>query len=685
MSKTVSLALAGLVLWCAGVVNGADGNRLEPVSDREAAAWVRHLVPWPKQLAFSHKAVVQPGEVLVTARAQASPLVAQAVLELRQCLGNTNQIKSAKTDRLEIVLQLGGKEAAPLRALKNAGQAYRIVPEPEPGPGRKRLLLAALEPRGLYYASKTLQQFIRARASPAQVEIPWVTITDWPDMEDRGLWGSDTHEWLPWLAERKINLIEHIAAPGVDPQTRRATATIKPGREPLLDVAPRVGIQHVPVLLHLEQLSGKGIFEAYPELPAQGGREGAICYSQPAIVPVLADWIAALGSLPGVEEVDVWLTENLGGAGGCRCQECQKTDRSLLETRTVLAAWEKARAKSGRPGLRILTSEETYRSNALIFGELPAGVKLWYYHSLLTYNASANSMITGDVLKLAVRGHWTGVCPSLVAHVGFPQPFTGAAFVHHRLREFTDKRLAGLLGYATPGMRYARFNVEAAAEWAWNAHGRSPREFAVAWAARERIADPEKLAEWVETIGPVSWRVYGSEWPAGQIRRALTPVAKALREGTVPELGTVKHGVFRAPWGEFKSVGQLDKDLELAQKALALARELKAPEFIQESLVIQGYIRSLKALWELKALVKDRRLAPEHRPAARGHFRDYVGALQQAAAALAEWEKTVADTNGTSPRKAVEKPVALLQNMVQEMKDTAAALGVQLEEKAREE
>lgn len=45
------------------------------------------------------------------------------------------------------------------------------------------------------------------------------------------------------------------------------------------------------------------------------------------------------------------------------------------------------------------------------------------------------------------------------------------------------------------------------------------REFACAYAVRNRYPDPDKFAEWCEVLGPVSWDVYGSEFPSGEARK----------------------------------------------------------------------------------------------------------------------------------------------------------------------
>jgi hypothetical protein len=391
-------------------------------------------------------------------------------------------------------------------------------------------------------------------------------------------------------------------------------------------------------------------------------------------VHVLADWIAELGSLPSVERVDVWFSENLLNKGGCKCERCKTQNWAVAEARTVIAAWREAQQRRPGLGLRVLTSEATYDFNAEVFAVIPPEVGIWYYHSLLTYTVRKQPMIAGPVLRAAQTGRWMGVCPSLVPHVGWAEPFTCPQFVHARMSEFTSKGLRGMIGYATPRTMMARFNIEAAAEWLWNPNGRSPREFARSWAVRQKIRQPEKFADWTDALGPASWAIYGSEWPAGEKRKAIGGVARLLAKGELPEPGTFK-GVFGSPWGDIRTPEELRACGEATARALKLAREIGLPEFIQESLVVQGYADALCALWELKQLVTAQGLPADKRAAARTHFERYDRALQQAAAALSAWERAVPGLRGGDRYTA--EAIETLQTMRRDMKETAAKLGVE--------
>ncbi len=652
-----------------GLLTTAIAPAEDAISKNDAARWLQHVTPLPREIGIPAKLTLKPAEIAVVGDTKASKVIDQAVLEMRQVLATS--AASPEKAAFRITFQLGGPDAESLKTLKNSDQAYRI----EPATDGRGLRLIALGDRGLYYAGKTLQQLLRARITAQNVEMPLATAKDWPEMETRGLWGGDSSRQLAWMADRKLNYEENISWMTVDRKTKRGRAAVKPGTEQLLTLGPRMGIEHAPVLLHLEILEGKGIFDVYPEFRGKdGGKPGVICYSQPGVVGLLADWIADLGSQKNVERVDVWMTENLSGKGGCKCDKCKGKNWAVEEARTVVAAWREAQKRKPGLKLRMLTSEATYDDNPAVFAQIPREVGIWYYHSLLTYTARRIPMIDGPVLQEAQSGRWVGVCPALVAHVGVTQPFTSADFIHYRMNEFTSKGLSGMIGYAVPRTLMNRFHVEAASEWLWNPNGRTPREFALTWAVREKLRSPEKFAEWHETMSPVEWAIYGSEWPSAEKRTAQPSVAQLLAKANLPELGIFKSEKFGSPWGEFKRPEELKAAASAAERGVKLAREIGLPEFIQESLVIQGYADSLCALWELKQIVTKDGVAPEKRGAAKALFDKYQRALAQSRTALLDWNRAV--SSGYSRGGHVSRTLEILDKMSQQMKETATTLGV---------
>lgn len=665
----VRVLFAGLVAILLAVSSSGRCS-VRPLSPGEAKQWVRYLCPLPKSINITGQMEIRKGAASVVLKADNDLLCMMAAKELRDVLGAGD---IWNRDGFNIILQIGGAESDPLKSLRNSAQAYRIITSPE----KREMRLVALAPAGLYYASKTLQQLVAARSTSEKVVVPVVEITDWPDLEKRGFWGADNFMHLKWLGDLKFNLCEQISAVGVDDE-KQAFARVKPGREPLIWEGPLYGIEFSPVILHLEQSSQAGVLKAYPQFKGKSEHPGVMCYSQPGIADVIADWMVQLAKIPGVSTLDCWLTENLGGKTGCQCEKCRDKKWQVLELQTVLSAWEKAKAKLGRHfDIMITTSEAIEPELPSVLEALPGNVRLSYYHSLRTYNDRNLPIIPEPVSELARKGHWVGVVPNLDSLTGFWQPFHGAAFVRYRMSEFVDKQLSGLIGYVTPRMHYYKFNVEAAAEWSWNARGRSTREFAVSYAVRHGIKDAEKFADWSETLGPVAWRCYGSAWPAGEGKKQPPTVARRLRDGSLPEVGQSFSEFYPSPWGDFPSEAQLDADAKATARALKLAKELGREELIQETLVIDGYIRSLKALAGLKKLVRPGgKIASRDMEQASKYFREYIAALRQSQTALPKWESTVKAPQEEG--RFCKRVVDIIETAINQMTELVRDAGVKL-------
>jgi hypothetical protein len=173
----------------------------------------------------------------------------------------------------------------------------------------------------------------------------------------------------------------------------------------------------------------------------------------------------------------------------------------------------------------------------------------------------------------------------------------------------------------------------------------------------------------------VAWDVYGSDWPLHGRRKALKPVTEHLKAGTLPGLGELT-GAFRSPFGDIKSVDQLREDLAQADKAVALASGLEGQAFLQESLVVQGYIRSLNALWALYRLTTPEGVAAADRAEAARYIKMYLDGLERAKTALPGWlSATVPEAK---PEEYLDSSFRLLESMQGRMKDFASDLDFEM-------
>ena len=205
---------------------------------------------------------------------------------------------------------------------------------------------------------KTLQQLIQSHAGPSTVVVPLATVTDWPDLAERGEWGGVGVKDVAWFAERKLNLMESHAGLAID-KDGHGVATID---DNLLHAARLHAVKIVPIVTHLDYLGDSGIYGRYPELKGVGESASApvydhpiaLCFSKPKSGEILAEWIASLAEAEGVTDISVWLSEY---GGQCDCAACRKAaangaPQHVLEMRAVGRAIELARAKasaSSRP------------------------------------------------------------------------------------------------------------------------------------------------------------------------------------------------------------------------------------------------------------------------------------------------------------------------------------------------
>lgn len=631
--------LAVMTMWgpCAHSCSAAT-----PVSSSEEAEWIRWLLPLPKKISIEQKVTLSADKVTLTLAEDAGEVVETAAEELRPLIKG----EEAANSQFEILMGVcdsGGRlngvtvpDAERLGELPNSQQAYVIRPL-----GDARLVLTALNERGVYYAAQTLRQLLQGGVQDDQLTVPLAIVTDWPDLAQRGQWGGSANRDIVWLARHKMNLVESHVTLGMTEEGRgRAEADPE-----LVERSRRHALNFVPVITHLNGLARTGLYEAYPELRGEGKqavhprhkRLVAPCCSHPQFIEILADWMGALAAQQGVTDVCAWLSELRDQY--CNCQRCQEAGRGqyALETRCLVTAYRQALEKHPDLGLRILLTQGSYASNDKVLAEIPSDVGVTYYDGGRTYDSSRDPMIYPLLEEYAADGGWLGCYPQLTASWRIVCPWSGPQFVKFRMNEFVDKQLECLCGYATPDNRLYEFNVLAAAEWSWNARGRDEREFAAAWATRRGIKDADAAADWAVILGPVGWDVYGSEVPHPYFfGRAAAMVARR----STPSLGD---GMFRY----FPTLEHMDKDLAACQKAMAIAQQLDEPVLVAQTRVIRGYVQMIRDIYTIaQQAAASKRPSYEERLAMQEMLGSLAVAGIKTCEALETWERLRGEEDG---------------------------------------
>ena len=581
-----------------------------PVTVEEADTWLRHIIPLPKEITIEGKLEVPAAAVGVQLRDGAGEVEQTARHEL---IALFQQKASADGTGGEFQIFLGvcdetGKVgdwhipgAAGLRKLPNWQQAYVIR-----AVGEHRLVLTALDERGVYYAAQTLRQLLEGQFAGGRVTIPLARVTDWPDMAKRGeclTLGAFPREEIEWMAHHKMNVLEYH----VPTIVRKGSVEVKAWPERIAH-ARRHAFDLVPIIGHLMQLGQTGAYEAYPDLKAKGEQPfsgGNPCASNPKLVDVLAQIMEAMAT-QGATDISGWLSEGRGYQ--CQCDKCLAegpNSQYWLEARAYGKAWQRVRQQYPDLGLSVLLTQGSYATNDRVLAELPEEVEATYYNSGSTYNSRPDPMIYPLLEEYAQQGGHLGVVPQLTAKFSAVVPGSGPQFIRYRMNEFVNKGVEHLDGYAPPSNRLYRFNIAAAAEWSWNAKGRDEHEFAAAYATQRGVSDPEAFADWAVTMGRVGWDIFGTDLLYGFIDGGVT---RQVIDWNWPRLGKNSgpdryNNIFR----ELPSVEQMDQNLRDCEAALGIAQRLQSPEMIAETRVIQGYMKMVRAIYTIANKLADTR------------------------------------------------------------------------------
>ncbi|MFC1525666.1 hypothetical protein ACFL6X_02525 [Candidatus Latescibacterota bacterium] len=347
------------------------------------------------------------------------------------------------------------------------------------------------------------------QASPAglaaAITIPLLHLTDYPAIDERGQWGGNTHDEVPWTSQWKLNHLEESA--GVHYEDGKLRTSLS---QDFVDEAFRRGATVVPYIPHLETIAKRAGLLARtdvtgtpdPHKPLPPEYIPGLCLSSPATQKLIEEWLERLAGYRPTGSVEVWLSE---GAAPCYCDRCRGHDPFVLEMEGIQHAFASVRRRHPELRLRILLTQGSYPANELVLEAARDDVEITYYDGGRTYDSSHAPMIYPLLEAYSQNGGWLGVYPQITHCWRTVFPFTGPQLIASRAREFAEKGLRNVVGYAVPTNRHHEFNVTALAEWSWNPEGRDPYEFAAAYAAMKGFPNCDAFAAWAVTAGEAGW------------------------------------------------------------------------------------------------------------------------------------------------------------------------------------
>ncbi|MDD5679540.1 MAG: glycoside hydrolase family 20 zincin-like fold domain-containing protein, partial [Kiritimatiellae bacterium] len=605
-----------IVLSLAAAAGGELSAKTVDLQQGDEALWQREVLPLPQEIRIAKVQRLKPGEVAIRGQAGASGLeqvsISNVVNLFRQKTGVAPEGK-----QFEIVIGVmdaNGKVAgvdvpqgARLKDVPNRDQAYVIQPA-----GSNMLVVAAVAPRGLYYGTRTLCQWLEFHLSRETAEIPLACVVDWPDLEERGFWHMPSYN-IPWLASLKMNRFYEdnlfaVDKTGIHPYNlyynwpavadenpekhRQACAAFNVSYEKARQYAAEL----VPGPTHMDFWAHKcaGYKEAYPGLLGQGEsahntdaqwKRRVPCATNPDLVKVLTIIMTNMAAQKA-SEVMAWMSEY---AGQCECAECMKEGQFRAEVRAAVEAWKEA--KKTYPDLKLSVffgiggfgpnSPKRYPDAQIkdIVTSLPPEV---------TMRASMGcDGPDGNLLKkFAAQGKRIARFNVTSYLSMIPTRRFSSEDVRERMREIAADKYIGAWqftrgGYITDNDGYRKtfsFRLSALAEYSWNANGRNEKQFAEAWATRQGYKNPEKILTLLEAL------------MIPQVARELDcwtgKVFASTWLGNLPTMAAEKK------WDNaFFTAEAAEQGVKKSEEAVALAVSMGAEDLAAEARRLAAYCR----------------------------------------------------------------------------------------------
>lgn len=584
----------------------------KPLTAGETLRIKRSLHPMPQELRMTDRASEIPaGECAI----QSSPGISQKEKQIIDAFKEKWQAEynvplKENDGRLTIVAgviknspvlqkaaEAGAFDAKYLSERPNPEQAYTIATVADRG--NLTVYVAANGNVGLYYGLLTFKQLVNGLSKNQELTLPHCQITDWPDIPERGIVpGASNAGQLKRMSEMKLNVSHNWIWMKVSPD--RVISYSGKKYDEFFQAGEKYNIKAIPNLVHTDYLfgAGKGM-DKFPELAAAGktgeriyGSESGntFCYGNPKTQDVMDQIFEAIAKANLGDHLMVQMGES---STCCHCDICKGDERKhfVNEIKHIMHAYQKAGLINPALKLDIFLTQGTWPHNYAILDSIPKDVGVILYSGSgpgETYKTTFGEyVLTPQAEEFVSRGYRMGVCPSYGPALKWSDmifPTYMPQFTKLRMSEIKDLGLYYSIGWMAACFNQ-ELNLEAFAEFSWNADGRTDVEFTAAWAQRHNMAEPDKVAWIVKTLEyPV--RAMASGMRTRTMTRSVERMVSLLNGGK-PAWG---------PYFEILDGFEYHNDEELARvnnkcdEAVKLSKELKNNELIAGSLLVKQWV-----------------------------------------------------------------------------------------------
>jgi hypothetical protein len=454
--------------------------------------------------------------------------------------------------------------------------------------------IEAFTDTGILYAARTLAQALTW--NDGEVCLPILEIYDWPDTPYRGQWGGNSNCDIAWTSQFKLNVLDAKVTVSCDDSGNPVVIH----NDRLYDEAAEYGVEIFSTISHLEQISNAGFMdkkkgmEGVPseERKKRSDAHPVLCMRSDVTRDMVYQWFRGIVSRKGSEKILVWLSEE---ETRCYCPRCKGEEPFGLEVQCLLDAYAKIKTEFPQAELNIMLSQGSFKVNEKIAAMLPPEVGLTYYDGGRTYDSGMYEMILPELEEYAKRGGNLGVYPQVTHSWRVVFPWTAPYFIRCRCKEFVDKKLERVIGYAIPSNRYHEFNIMALAEWLWNRNGRTEAQFAKAY-ARLNGMDENLFADFLKVMNTPAWELAQSRL----LLRLMYNYPLVVRS-------SVEFNDHRFEMSEVIKIKNPGKLMKSAQEGLKIARKLKRDEYIHEAECVISGLSAYKSITGFLSEINDKK------------------------------------------------------------------------------
>jgi hypothetical protein len=169
---------------------------------------------------------------------------------------------------------------------------------------------------------------------------------------------------------------------------------------------------------------------------------------------------------------------------------------------------------------------------------------------------------------------------------------------------------------------YCSPSISAIAEWGWNCNGRTPKDFAIAWATVNKIEKADKVGEWAEFMLPLEYEIVKSGIPIHS--QGWNSVVKSIIKNHNLYGNKLGDGIYQF----YPTETSFSEKLDICEKALKKAEEINSYDLLFDTKLCKIGIIANKASYNIVNLTVPE-FKPENKELLKRNIEDLNSAVKE--------------------------------------------------------